>query len=133
MKKHITLAIFFIFFASAATIFAQAQQSNANMNQMKMQQTNSTMNQDMSCCKKMMGNKMMMLNPLTDAQAKQLVTDYIKNNNLKGYSVVNIKKYNSHMGAIYRAEIKDSSNNLFTLILGHMGQVKGPFPTSVVQ
>jgi cytochrome c1 len=85
MKKHITLAIFFIFFASAATIFAQAQQSNANMNQMKMQQTNSTMNQDMSCCKKMMGNKMMMFNPLTDAQAKQLVTDYIKNNNLKGY------------------------------------------------
>ena len=164
MKKHITLAILFIFFASTATIFAQAQQSNTNMNQMNMP-AGSQMNMPYGNCGKMMRGHMpggmqmgmpcshcgmmmrgympggmqmgmpygTMMNPVTDKQVKDLVNGYLKNNNLKGYSVVSIKKFDSYMGPEYYAELKDTSGNLFNLAITYDGMVSGPFPTSEIK
>ena len=104
---------------------------------MGMQQNNmpSGMQMGMPCSSGyhgMMG-KGMMMNPITGTEAKEIFANYIKNNNLKGYSIVSIKKFNSFRGPKYHAELKDSAGNLFTLVLHHGNIVMGPFPTSEIK
>jgi hypothetical protein len=127
-----------MFFVATSMLLAQQPNQQGPMrNQMNMQQNDmpTGMQMGMPCSAGyhgMMG-KGMMMNPITDSQAKEIFTNYIKNNNLKGYSIVSIKKFNSFRGPKYHAEIKDSSGNLFTLVLHHGKIVIGPFPTSEIK
>ena len=88
-------------------------------------------NMPWGCCGMMKNG--MMLPQISDSEAKNIVNDYLKNNNLKGYTIVNIKKFNSHMGPEYYAELKDSAGNLFNIAVAHGGIVRGPFPTSEIK
>ena len=147
MKKFLIYSIVIIF-VLPLLLMAQPQQQNPqapSMNQMNMpagpqmgmpwNQMNmpagSQMGMPCGHCGMMMHG--MMANPITDSQAKEMFNNYIENNNLKGYSITSIKMYNSHMGPMYRAELKDASGNLFTLIISYGGMVRGPFPTSEVK
>ncbi|MDY6822026.1 MAG: hypothetical protein SVN78_10455 [Deferribacterota bacterium] len=77
--------------------------------------------------------KDMYINPVTDEEVKKIVNNYITNNNLKGYSIVSIKRFVTTRGPRYFATLKDSSNNLFTLMIPFAGVVKGPFPTTEIK
>lgn len=137
MKKFLLFSLILFFVATTMLLAQQPNQQAPMRNQMNMQQNNkpSGMNMGMPCSYGYHGmrGKGMMMNPISDTEAKDIFTNYIKNNNLKGYSIVSIKKFNSSMGPKYHAELKDSSGNLFTLVISHGNMVRGPFPTSEIK
>jgi len=137
MRKHLIFTLIMYFVATSMLLAQQPNQQSPMKAQMNMQQSNkqSGMQMGMPCtnCYHAMKGKGMMMNPITDTQAKDIFANYIKNNNLKGYSIVSIKKFNSFMGPKYYAELKDSSGNLFTLVISHGNMVRGPFPTSEIK
>ena len=129
MKKFM-LFLTALFLAMPLIIMAQQPNQPApKINQMDMP----GMQKNMPCGHCGMMKKGMMLPPISDSEAKNMVNDYIKNNNLKGYSIISIKKINTHMGPKYYAELKDSAGNLFNIAVAHGGIVKGPFPTSEIK
>ena len=137
MKKCLLFSLI-MFFAATSMLLAQQPSQQAPMrNQMNMQQNNmpSGMQMGMPCSYGYHGmwGKGMMMNPISDTEAKDIFANYIKNNSLKGYSIVSIKKFNSFMGPKYHAELKDSYGNLFTLVLSYGNMVRGPFPTSEIK
>lgn len=130
MKKFLLYSVAMVFVLPLLLMAEQQNPQVSPMNQMNMPAT-SQMGTPCGKCGMMMHG--MMTNPISASQAKELFNNYIKNNNLKGYSITSIKMYNTQMGPMYRAELKDASSNLFTLIISHGGMVRGPFPTSEVK
>lgn len=128
MRKYLLIFSVLLF---AMPLIVMAQQ--ANQPAPKINQMNNPGMQNMPCKHCGMMKKGMMMPPISDSEAKNIVNDYIKNNNLKGYSIVSIKKVNSHRGPKYYAELKDSAGNLFNIVIAHGGVVRGPFPTSEIK
>ena len=63
--------------------------------------------------------------PITQDEAKSKVETYVKEN-FKGYTVTGIKSVEKARKALYIAEVKDVSGNIFNFFVGRNGIVKGP-------
>lgn len=148
LKNTMNLLLIALVLALPTQLLSQQQAQQTKTNRMNMQQNNMPSGMQMGmpcpCCyhgmrghgmmmNPNMRGKGMMMNPISVTEAKDIFANYIKNNSLKGYSIVSIKKFNSFRGPKYYAELKDSSGNLFTLVISHGNMVRGPFPASEIK
>ena len=126
MKRNlisVTTVMFISLFLLSGLSFAQVKEDQSvitNTTNMKMK------GKCKKCAKMKQGcmHKQNMGKQLSNEEAKGLFNDYLSN--LKGYTLVSTDKFETGKGVVYFADIKDSSNNTFRLLINPMGKLKGP-------